>query len=365
VSAFGAASRKYYDEISNEHLAVFVGACFQVIAITICIVLFLAYLFYENLKIFFGLSADLMIFAIVIAGINCLVQIRLTQWQVRNMASNFFWFLVMQSGVNLLLSLGFVVFIRWGVSGRITAQVFTAIFSGLIAIYLLKKDRLLKIFSWNKGYILEILNFGIPLIPHMCSAFLLGSIDRLIINENLGQDFLGIYMVAFQLASSVGLLFDAINKAYVPWLFEKLAKSLHSDSIRIVRGTYLWFCFLLILGLVGFFIGPLAISIIADSRYVAAEKVVGLLILGQIFGGMYYMVTNYIFYSKKTIHLSIISLFSGLLNVALLISFVPKYGLLGAGVSFALSSFSQFILTWISAIRLHPMPWFSKDILNS
>ena len=68
----------------------------------------------------------------------------------------------------------------------------------------------------------EALNFGVPLIPHVIGGFSIAAADRFIINEKLGLAAAGIYLVAVQLGMGMGLIADACNKAFVPWLYEQL-----------------------------------------------------------------------------------------------------------------------------------------------
>lgn len=89
------------------------------------------------------------------------------------------------------------------------------------------------------------------------------------------------------------------------------------------------------------------------------SEVFGWIALGQGFQGMYLMVTNYIFFSKKTGMLSVVSISSGLLNLILLVTLIPILGLQGAAMAFAASMGIRFILVWRVAQRRHSMPWFS------
>jgi O-antigen/teichoic acid export membrane protein len=220
------------------------------------------------------------------------------------------------------------------------------------------KDRLLEIRHFDPAKYREILLFGGPLIPHSVGIFLLSSADRIVINDRIGVSGVGIYMTAVQVAGILGLLFDAINNAYVPWLYEKLQNNSHIENIEIVHKTYRWFSFLLAISAVSFVIGPTAFNLLVDDRYHAAANLVGWLVLGHCFNGMYLMVTNYIFYSKRTGMLSLVTIFSGGGNIALMIFLIPSLGLDGVVISFALAMCLRFLLTWWVAQRRHPMPWF-------
>ncbi len=266
---------------------------------------------------------------------------------------------ISQSLFNMLISLLLVVLLMQGADGRIEAQVYAAILFSLISLMLLNKDKLLGFFSWRPEYIKEALNFGVPLIPHIGGIFLLTSIDRLVINTELGLADAGIYMVAVQLAGSAALVFDALNKACIPWLYEGLKRNQAEEKKQIVRFTYLWFLIILIGSVLAFIIGPWFVVLIAGQEYSKAGEVIGWLFLGQAFGGMYLMVTNYIFYSKRTGLLSLATIFSGFLNILLLVVLIRLIGLQGASIAFSVAMSVRFLLTWWVAQKVYPMPWFN------
>lgn len=356
----GAAGRKYYDSnLDKEELAEFIGSCIQLIAISSIIVFSVLFIFQQQFSEWLSLKPSYVLFAVLVASFSVIINIRLGQWQVQKQAIKYGALQISQSLLNMLLSLMLVVVMLKGAEGRINAQIIVSTFFLAIALYLLKKDSLLNIFIWRKGYLAEALKFGIPLMPHIAGGFLLTTVDRIVINKEIGLAEAGIYMVAVQLTAAVGIVFDAINKAYVPWLFEQLKSDQLAQKQKIVKLTYAWFILIILGVMLAFVIGPPLVVFIAGDQYAQAGKVVGWLALGQGFQGMYLMVTNYIFYSKRTGLLSIASISSGILNLILLIVLVRIFGLEGASIAFATSMGIRFLLTWWIANKHHPMPWFN------
>ena len=356
----GSAGRKNYDSnIKTEEIAEFIGSCIQLNIFSSVIVFVTMFLFQEYLSEFLSLDPKYILLAVVVASCSSIINIRLNQWQVKKKAIKFGILQISQSLLNMMLSLLFVVVMLEGTEGRINAQIITALVFVSISLLLLNKDKLLNIFIWRKKYIEEALKYGIPLMPHIAGGFLLVSVDRIVINKEIGLAEAGIYMVAVQLTAAVGILFDAINKAYVPWLFEQLKADQLAQKEKIVKLTYAWFVLILLGVMLAFVIGPPLVVFIAGEQYAQAGQVVGWLALGQGFQGMYLMVTNYILYSKRTGLLSIASISSGILNLVLLIILVRIFGLEGAAIAFAISMGIRFLLTWWIAHKRHPMPWFN------
>ncbi|MBO1519711.1 oligosaccharide flippase family protein [Oceanisphaera pacifica] len=354
----GAAGRKYYDaNLDKKELAEFIGSCVQLTIIFSLTVFFIIFLFKDSFSGWLSLKSNYILSAVFVAASLVIVRLRLGQWQVEKKAIKYGTLQISQSIFNMLLSLLLVVVFLKGAEGRINAQIIMSLVFLAVALILLKKDNLLKVFSLRKDYLTEALRFGVPLIPHVAGAFLLISVDRFIIGKKIGLTEVGVYMVAVQLVSIMSLIFDAINKAYVPHLYEVLKRNDFYEKRKIIIFTYLWFIFILLgVGLV-FIIGPWFVVFFAGEKYAQAGDVIGLLALGQGFRGMYLTVTNFIFYSKRTSVLSTITMGTGVLNVFLLIVLIKFFGLVGAAVAYSLSMALFFFLTWWYSTQLVSMPW--------
>jgi len=360
LSLHGAAGRKFYDgNLGEENLKEFIGSCLQILAITTAITTVVLFILQNQFSQWLGLDRIWILLAALVTAGNVISQIRLGQWQVRKKAKSYGALQVSKSLLNAGLSLALVVLFHQGSDGRIVAQGVAVVIFALLALWLLKKDNLLTFTVWRPEYIKEALRFGVPLIPHVGGMFLLTTVDRFVINSELGLAQAGIYMVAVQLGMALSLVFDAVNKAYVPWLFERLKRDEDSEKRQIVRYTYAWYAFILAGAGLSFIVGPWLIVFVAGDQYMQAGEVIGWLVLGQVFNGMYLMVTNFIFFSKRTGLLSAASLTSGIANLGLLVILVRHFGIQGAAYAFCASMALRFLLSWYVAQKRHAMPWFS------
>ncbi len=358
ANVHGAASRKYYDnEASEAEMGHFLGSCLQILAATTALLLVVSLAFREPLAAWLGLEPAWVSWGVIVSTASFVITLRLGQWQVRAQALRYGVLQISRSVVVAGASLVFVVVLLRGAEGQIAAQLWSVPLLALVALALLAKDGLVKV-SWRPEYVREALAFGVPLIPHVGGLFLLNAVDRVVINDELGLAQAGIYMVAVQLTMAMTMVFDAFNKAYTPWLYERLRRDDPEEKRAIVRRTYQYFAAVLALAGLAFLIGPPIVTFVAGERFAEAGKIVGWLALGRAFGGMYFMVTGYVFYSKRTGRLSMASISSGLLNLLLLVALTSLWGLVGAALSFAVSMAVRFLLTWWVAQRATPMPWF-------
>ena len=358
LNTIGAANRKYYDgNVDQLVLMRFNGSCFQILLVSFLLLSLVGILFKAQLAKLLSIPDGWVLYAVLGASFLFITNMRLGQWQIRNKAKLFGLLQVGSGIINMLLSVIFVVFLQQSGEGRIDAIVISSALSAVLSIVLLYRDRLIDVFSFRLTDIKEALHFGIPLLPHSFGMLLLSMSDRFIINHKLGVADVGIYMVALQLSSALAVIFDAINKAFVPWLFDRLKNECFFEKLKIVKVTYCYMLSLLFIALLAFFIAPYIVVMIAGDKYIETGRIIGWVCLGQIFSGMYLMVTNYIFYAKKTQYLSLTTIISGMLGVALLFIGVTYFSLLGAAVAFALAKCIHFVFTFYISNKAYPMPW--------
>jgi len=357
LSAHGAANRRFFDnDVSNIELARFNGNCFFILLASTLFILFILFFIDTVLASYLGIPPIWIYFGIASVFCSFILNLRLGQWQIREKAKLFGFFQVVISIVVFSFSLLFVISFHLGGEGRIYGIVLTSIIVGLVSYSILRHDELL-LFEYNRQDIQDALSFGVPLIPHVLGGFLLLSVDRLVINKELGLEMTGIYMVAVSLGSALNIIFSSINRAYSPWLFGQLKVNDEEKKIAIVKNTYIYFVFLILISLFAFFIAPSIFKLIVGGKFHQAADVLPIIIIGQVFLGMYFMVTNYIFYVKKTKYLSYVTISSGAINVVLLLLLIPYYGISGAAFAFLIANLWQFLLTWVVSAKVCPMPW--------
>lgn len=362
LSLNGASARKYYDLRENPgELRFFIGACFQLLFMTSAVALLFAWGFRGELSDWLGIRVKWIPWAVFASASGGAVLIRMSQWQVRKQAVKYGALQVTQSFLNMSLSLVLVVGFHWGADGRMFAMVAVPLALALVSLLLLWSDGLVAI-AWRPDFLKEAARFGLPLAPHVIGLLLLTSADRIVVNAELGTAKAGVYMVAVQIAMGLALLFDSFNSAYVPWLYERLKRDQPAEKRAMVRFTYAYFLFALAAGASFFLVGPPAVTWIAGPSYAEAGKAIGWLALGQSFAGMYLMVTNYIYYSKRTALLSLTTIASAVCCVAILPGMTRAFGVAGAAAAVAAATLVRFLFTWLVAHRQHPMPWFPAAV---
>ncbi|MDO6443713.1 lipopolysaccharide biosynthesis protein [Marinobacter sp. 2_MG-2023] len=362
LNTYGAATRKHYDyDEPDTHMGDYISACVTILVISVIIVTILLLPFLGLLSEVLGLSQGWLLAGALFASGSFMVQLRLRQWQVRKKPVKYGQFQISQSVLNMGLSLFLVVLLTMGVDGRLIGLTSAMFFFGAVGALLLWRDELLK-FTWQPTLMKDALEFSLPLLPHFAGSFLLLTVDRAIISSVLGLEAAGHYMVAVQLALALNLILQSFHKAYVPWLFERIKRDNAEEKKQIVKGSYCYFIILLIVVFLAFIFGGPVLIIVAGPGYEPAGEILPWLFLAQAIRGMYYIVSSYLLYAKKTQQISKITILSGVISVAFLIFFLKTYGLIGAAWAGCVGASVQFLLTWYTASRAIVMPWSPRKL---
>lgn len=357
LSVHGAIGIRYF-QLEKKELAEYVGTCVGILVISTSVLFILVSVFGRWLSEIAGVPTEWLLVAVVLSGFQILGNIRLSLWQVSGKAIKYGSFQITQSLLNAAVSLILILMVGMAWEGRVLGQSVALMLFGLVALWWLLKDgQMLFPRNWRVQS-RDALKFGVPLIPHVIGGLLIIAADRFVIVRLLDVAHAGIYMVALQVGQVLGLLTESFNKAYAPWLMKTLSKSTEAAHIKIVRGTYFYFAFVMIAAAVFGLLAPLFLGFLVGESFQAAGELVIYIAFGFAFGGCYYMVANYIFFESKTAVLAYITFISGLVNIPLMFLLVEHNGIAGAGQAFVLTNALSFLGTWLLAHKAHPMPWY-------
>ncbi|MDB2462192.1 oligosaccharide flippase family protein [Alphaproteobacteria bacterium] len=356
LSAHGAVGVRYFT-LESRQLAEFVFVYLIILAISTASLVGVVFLMGGWLEHVTRLPRNWLLLGAVISGFQVINLIRLSLWQVADKPLLFSVFQICQSLINLGLSLYLVLKIGLGWEGRLYGQGMAILIFGIWSAYLLYRAGFLASVGSFRGHAVDALRFGLPLIPHVVGGLIIISADRYMLAGVINLASAGIYMVGLQVGQILGILTDAFNKAYAPWLMRQLSSGSHISRVSIVRGTFLYFVTVISLALIMGALAPMLVIIIAGDAYGGAIEVVLYVALGFAFSGCYLMVTNYLFFESKTGYLSGVTFFTGVCHIGLSYFLITRNGIVGAGQAFAVSQFMAFVGTWYLSNKVHPMPW--------
>lgn len=358
LNADSAISRQYYDR-DEVDIRRYISTCLLIFLCSSMVVFFAFYLLAEPLSRITSVPRQWLWAVVIVCAAQFLTRTVLVLWQVQVKPKAYGTFQIAQTLTNAGLSLLFVVVFGFAWQGRIAGQIITAVFFAIIAIYILYRDKWLPA-RIDKTYTNHIFKFGIPLIPHTLGAIIITMTDRLFITNMVGLESTGLYTVGYQVGMIIGILEDSFNRAYVPWLFERLKANQIATKIKLVQITYAYFVLILLIAVVLSAIAPWFLSFFVGEQFTGSAVFVLWIALGYAFDGMYKMVVNYIFYAQKTYILAWITFLAAGINVVLNYFLINMNGAIGAAQATTATFALQFLLTWFLSSRVYKMPWILK-----
>lgn len=362
LSIVQSISRYYFDEID---LSKFITTVFTFLlgfgSIVILVILGIA-LVIDGLVSNLGFPPLLIVVALIYTLFSQVAEIVLVYWRVSYQTAKFGIFRITKTAADLGLSIVCIVGLGMGWTGRILPQVSIALIFGIIAAIILSKKGLLLRLKVDKAYKKEALSFSTPLIFHTLGGNLIGFSDRFFILFMLGLSDVGIYSVGYQIGMVIALVQNSFNQAWVPFFFKKLKENVYSEKLRIVKITYFYFGFMLLLVLLFYFCMPYVYRYFIGSSFESGAVIVFWILLGYAFNGMYKMLVNYLFYLKKTKLVAFCTLGLGGVNLILNYFLIRLNGIEGAAQATAVTFLLLFIVIFMLSKKMYKMPWNLKPI---
>lgn len=349
-----------YSKLDQEQFLRLVGTIIWLPIMGYCVMALLLFVFRDGIAKLFSIPTFWVAASAFIVLLQAMPTLILSMFQAEKNLGAFGSFKISMTLLNLSLSIIFVIGFKYGWEGRVGGIAGAYALFTALSLLILARKRMLKL-NFDSGYFRSALKFGIPLIPHALSGTLLAMVDRLFQVNMLTQADVGVYSVAFQVASVVMIIMSSINQAWSPYLFEQLNSAPSEELMRkLVVQTYR------IMGaMLGVVIGfvvivPLVFNLFISDAYLDGAVVTMMIGVAMLFQGFYFMVTNYIFYMKKTHLLSIMTLVSAAIVMLLNYVLIPHFGIMGSAYAMVSGWFVSFLLVWRLAHRVYPMPWFLK-----
>lgn len=188
-----------------------------------------------------------------------------------------FWTIVVATASTFISILCILIFKDNKTFARIYGQDITLfiIYVGFVW-YLASRSR----FKLNTQYWKSAFIFNLPLIPHYMSGILLGSSDRIMIANIVGDTSAAYYTVAYTVGVAATMVWTAINSSLIPYTYEK-CKNREYHSISTVTNSLL-LLFAIVTVLISL-CAPELVLIMATTEYLEAIYIIPSVICGVFF----------------------------------------------------------------------------------
>lgn len=271
-------------------------------------------------------------------------------YQVKHKIVKFALFTLLQTVLDFSFSLLFVVFFNYGYIGRLEGTYISYFIITCLSFIILYKFKFI-IANIKFKYYIQILKFGLPLIPHAISGTILAMSDRYFILYFNGEESVGFYTVAYQVSAVMLLVGNSITLALSPILYKILNRNRRIDYDNVIKIFIGLSIFILLILIIVFYCRDLLFNIFVNESFYSAKKYFPYLLLGFCFQSIYSFFSIYLFYVKRTVLLAKLTTCAAILNIILNFVFIKLYSVIGVAYSTALTwslfSFSVILIVTV------------------
>jgi len=262
--------------------------------------------------------------------------------------------------LTIAITLVLVVWLEKGAVGVIVGN-----FSGTLIVYLallgFRREQLG--LQFDRGLLREMNRFGIPLVPTALFLWVTNFSDRFFLVKLSDVSEAGLYSVGVRVASAMVLLLTAFRMAWPAFAYsirdEDEARRTYAYVLTYMTLVTSWVA----LGLTLF--APWLVDLLAASRFAESSRVVGPLSFAAVAFGAYIVVAIGVGRIRRTQFNWVVTGAAAAVNVALNLTLIPRYGMMGAAVATVAAYVTMAIgMAWWSQ-RIYPVPYQWRRVVTA
>ena len=246
------------------------------------------------------------------------------------------WLFAAASLVQFAASIGLAVYlvvcVKWGLAGVLWSVLLANACTGALTGLLTRTQFGL---TFSRGRLREMAAFGLPFLPARLGWQVMVSADRYLLLHLVSRGTVGVYSVGSKVARLLLLPVSAFQFAWGPY---SLAIHRSPNAKTTYARAFAYYTTGALLGLVLLSVfAPELVRVFAPAGYAAAHWVVPLLAGGIVLDGARYIVSVGLSITKNTRPIGIIGVAGAAINLGCSFVLIPRFGMVGAGISVVLS----------------------------
>ena len=355
--------RLLYDYKTASDRIIFLSTTFWTINIISGIIFFICLCFGTYISLFIGNIYIYKVLLPVVIYTFLMSLINYTQilMQIEQKGAIYFKISLMVLVIYNITSLICLFFYSKTVESLICGNVIANLLVFPFAFYNIRK-RIRFVFSFKVLH--NVLRYSLPMFVMIVFSWLLSMTDRLYIANLVNFKEAGIYSLASKFMQVITLFAGAIFQAYGPYFYKTTSNFDYNTVLHKLKPINE--CITLMICMIAILVcsfSKVIISVFVTSVYRPCTVYIYILSLSCVFTQQSGLLNLMIYQNKKTIGLSLITVFCALLSLILNYSLIPTFGPLAAGFSNLITGISLFGLTFSLAKRNYYIPLGYKILL--
>lgn len=237
--------------------------------------------------------------------------------------------------------------------------------SSLVTLLMLLPDLRVKL-RLDRMLLKEIFWYSFPILVVGIAGAVTQNIDRILIpklipadQDPMGQ--LGIYGANYKLAVLMTMFIQAFRYAFEPFFFSQVKSENNKRGYALILKYFVIFGLLIFLG-ISLFLGIFKSLHIIDSRYFSGLKVVPMVLMANLFLGIYYTLSLWYKLTDKTRYGAYFSVIGAVLSLVINFVFIPVYGYMASAYAVMICFLVMSVLSYIYGQKHFPVAYPIKRI---
>lgn len=355
-----------------------ISTAFLSLFFTTLLFMITAFIFSESLAFYLGFSSALPLqILILVTTFDTLMVIPFAYLRVNNRPIKFTFYKVLNVVIFATFNLYFLLyvpnalehgnyvpgFIASGFNNHpLVLYIFIANLIASIVTFLMLFPIVFKFkINFDKKTLYQMLAYGIPIMVSSLAYVTNENLDKLLITKYLGKEQMGIYAACYKLGVFMSLYIMAFKMGAEPFFFNHAKEKNAKQTYARILNWFIIFGALFMIIIVGF-IDQFALLLLGRSEYFQALEIVPVILLANLFLGIYYNLAVWFKLTDKTRYGMYFSVLGALVTIGLNIVFIPKIGYMASAWATLITYTFITLLSYFYGKKYYLIPYPLKPI---
>ncbi|WP_430811421.1 MULTISPECIES: lipopolysaccharide biosynthesis protein [unclassified Carboxylicivirga] len=218
-------------------------------------------------------------------------------------------------------------------------------------------------FVVRKELLRAVLRYSYPVMIVGLFGMLIQNIDKILMPHLIGEnamEALAIYGANYKIGVLMALFIQSYRLAFEPFFFKEGKEKASTELYARILKYFVIFGMIVFVGVLVFID---LINVLLLPEYYEGNRIIPLILLGQLFFGIYYSLSLWYKLTDKTHFGAIISGIGAVLAIVANLIFVPSMGYMGAALSSLLCFLLMTIISYFLGQKYYPVNYPVANII--
>lgn len=203
--------------------------------------------------------------------------------------------------------------------------------------------------------------YSFPILVVGLAGMINQNIDKILIpglvpDDQQPMEQLGIYGANYKLAVLMNMFIQAFRYAFEPFFFSQAKSENNKKGYALILKYFVIFGLIIFLA-ISLFLDLFKVLNIINEDYYSGLKVVPLVLMANLFLGIYYTLSLWYKLTDKTRYGAYFALIGSVISLAVNILFVPRYGYMASAVAVLVCFVVMTVLSYVFGQKHYPVSY--------